>query len=622
MFAHIIPLRRFPRTVHAFDYAVPESLQGQLCIGQIVRIPMRKTHTLGIVAALSETCPYEQVKEIKEIVQETPLLHADDLTYATTLAIRYGVSPSTLILMMLPPKQPRKISKLALPAPRSHGSTQHQLRAERYLHEEERLAYLRTCIAEGPTMIMLPTHEDAEQCLSLLSAYEPVLYTAGMSQKEQFTAWEKIRTQQPQVIIATRSGMLLPVQSCTHLIIDLEHDDDHKAWEGSPRIDVRALLTERAAQLGAIPHLLSPTPSLHAYHAVYRSGAQTQTITSPLTPLRSPIILDLAQERQAHHYGIFSLAAETAMTAVATNKQDDLVIVCSRKGYASAVTCDACGHTPACPTCNFPLVYHQERQTLSCHACAQSLRYRFDCPVHDCSGRLMELRGAGTELVESVARSMLGDVPHHIIRIEGDRALPENLDEETPRILIGTHKVLRAMRPEQTGMVLFADIDTMLTMPEFGSTMRAWHTLMMTRYTVGTDVPIYLQTKFPESTLIRSLAEPDRLYRTELHARLHTAYPPYQRLVRIIITERNKRAAAEHAETLYHAVQPALTKAHEDVTIRPPIELHPPQIRGNWRYGLTIHVPHTQIDAVMQTIYHLLPTRGVVVDLDPITLTG
>ena len=70
--AKIIPLKRMPRNLGGFDYALPESLQEKIAVGQLVIIPLRKTKIVGLVSGLTKG-ESESLKEVDSILTSNPI---------------------------------------------------------------------------------------------------------------------------------------------------------------------------------------------------------------------------------------------------------------------------------------------------------------------------------------------------------------------------------------------------------------------------------------------------------------------------------------------------------------------------------------------------------------------
>ena len=55
------------------------------------------------------------------------------------------------------------------------------------------------------------------------------------------------------------------------------------------------------------------------------------------------------------------------------------IVLYNRRGYAPVVECGDCGAHYSCPSCGVGMVYHQRRQTVTCHYCGYHVRFQPEC---------------------------------------------------------------------------------------------------------------------------------------------------------------------------------------------------------------------------------------------------
>ena len=88
---------------------------------------------------------------------------------------------------------------------------------------------------------------------------------SGLNETEQMAMWSLSSRAIPQVVIATRSGLFVPLPKLGLIIVDEEHDGSYKQSSGW-RYSARDLAIVRAKQAN-VPILLgSATPSLETRH--------------------------------------------------------------------------------------------------------------------------------------------------------------------------------------------------------------------------------------------------------------------------------------------------------------------------------------------------------------------
>ncbi len=101
MIVGVHPLAGFDKLLH---YRVPESLQGSVVVGSLVRIPVVNTLKLGIVGEIGPPLdfPVERLKLIAQLVYPFPALPSDLLGLARWMARYYACGLDLIIETMIP----------------------------------------------------------------------------------------------------------------------------------------------------------------------------------------------------------------------------------------------------------------------------------------------------------------------------------------------------------------------------------------------------------------------------------------------------------------------------------------------------------------------------------------
>lgn len=101
MIVGVHPLAGFDKRLH---YRVPEAWAEQVAIGSLVRVPLGRRHTLGIVGEIGAPTdfPIDRLKGIDEVVYAFPALPADLLELAKWMASYYAAGLDSVIETMLP----------------------------------------------------------------------------------------------------------------------------------------------------------------------------------------------------------------------------------------------------------------------------------------------------------------------------------------------------------------------------------------------------------------------------------------------------------------------------------------------------------------------------------------
>lgn len=590
MIAHILPVKRLPKHCQAFDYTVPAELTSSIVSGQLVTIPFRRSIVFGVVVSVASVdADTSHLKPISSIVHTMPLLSDTHLSLIDTVSHWYGIAPATAAKMLLPPLQKRKLAKITL-APfeaKRKNTARPQSHFFHYTNPIEHQTFLTKSI-HGNTLILVPEVNLIDEVMGLLPASlqsKTMTFHSALSQKELFERWFSIRNNEYHIVIGTRGSVFLPFMKLDTILVDYEHDENHKHWDQAPRFhakDVSYLLNDL---YGATVYLGSFTPSIESYFHAHKKNYIEDTNSQPLKPITEVTIVDMRDERRAKNFNLF---AETVNKAI-HETAGDIFLFINRKGFATSIGCNDCGFKETCPTCKLPLIYHDQDKTLRCHYCGTQKKLLTRCPT--CSSPMVELRGAGTELIETYVRDGMSNRPEYgVTRIDGDQT-HLTFPPTSRRIIVGTEMALHYIRWEQTTLIVFLDIDKQLALPEFRSGDHVWHRIQEVLYRKNPAATFFIQTFHPASLVLRSLKEPDRFYRTELNSRQALGYPPYQYLVRYMYAGPTFADTATEANKLFARLSQKLTTEQKSIILHRPIEMHPHYYRGAYWLVILARLP-------------------------------
>ena len=312
--------------------------------------------------------------------------------------------------MALPPLQKNKIKKMLLKKIKNSqikSDRKTKIAFEQYKDESEHRTQLTKHI-KNRTLVVVPEVnliDEVKQLLPLKLQEKIVVWHSELSEKQQFENWMQIRNQKKEIIIGTRSAIFLPLDGFKSIIIDYEHDENHKHWDQTPPFHIKDIVEK----LNIASTLLSFSPSAATYYHVHKKNYRGNL---KLTIARDAQTVEMHAERLSGNYG--ALAEETKQAI--TDAKQDIFIYVNRLGFATSVGCNDCGHLEECLSCKNALVYHEKTLTLHCHYCRTQKPMILVCPK--CQSSLTKLYGAGTEFIEKEVRRILGaDSPIKKIRL-------------------------------------------------------------------------------------------------------------------------------------------------------------------------------------------------------------
>jgi primosomal protein N' (replication factor Y) len=148
-------------------------------------------------------------------------------------------------------------------------------------------------------------------------------------------------------------------------------------------------------------------------------------------------------------------------------------------------------------------------------------------------------------------------VPHeHVFRLDSDiltsgwrvRSVLRDFASKRPSVLVGTQMVAKGHDFADVTLVIVADADTGLYVPDFRAAERTFQLLTQVAGRAGrAERPgrVLVQTWNPEVPCIRMALERDEkaFYELELNSRERLGYPPFAELIRMVtVAEQSERA--------------------------------------------------------------------------------
>lgn len=588
MIAHIIPIKRMPRTLGLLSYTVPSNLHTRITPGQLVCIPLRKSILYGLVVSVdtsSSIASHTDLKEIASIVNEIPLYSHIQLSLICFMADTYGISYGSAAMLFAPPLQKRKLSEQTWTRtnPETIASTTPIRPTIELISSPESLSSILSTASKG-TVIIVPEIADISYVESHIPSHlSHTTWHSQLSTKEQFTRWFNIRNaDEIDVVIGTRTALFLPYTYLSHMYIYREESVSHKHWEQKPQYLVHDLIPTWMKQYRTNTTFLTYSPRFETY---YEAAKETVTVDSSFFPiLHSPIntfeVIDMCHEKKS---GNIEILAERIQQKILSS-QKDICLYINRKGYATATGCTNCAYISRCERCNMTHSYYASSHTLRCHYCGTSERVPLSCP--DCTQSTLTPYGIGTEQVESYVRQLCKKLPHQIVRIDSTVTDIDAIDPNKPTIYIGTDMLFSHIDWRNVEICVCVQIDDSLLYPDYRATESVWHTVRTIAQYLPKSSAAYIQTYQKDHLLFRSLDEPERLYRTDLRARQAVHMPPYTKLVRLSIGKPTVFSAETEAERVYHMLERILTEQHISGMVSYPFTTSPTFYRG--QHWLTI----------------------------------
>ncbi len=455
---------------------------------------------------------------------------------------------------------------------------------------------IRRVIEQGRQAILLvPEIALATQTLSRLLARLPrvAVLHSGLSDSQRAFYYERIAQGQADVVVGPRSAIFAPTRKLGLVIVDEEHEPSYKQ-DTAPRYHGRDVAVMRGSLAGAAVILGSATPSLESLHNVQTGRYRLLTLPHRVRGLAMPK-LQIVNLRREMTPGKIELLGRTLTLkiAAALDRHEQIILLMNRRGYASYVFCPKCDWILQCDNCTRAMVFHQATQLAMCHYCQHTTHLPECCPA--CKGKLL-LFGFGIQRIEGeLVRKFPGA---RTARMDSDtmtspgqfQKIFEEFGAGEIDILLGTQMVAKGLDFPRVSLVGVVSADTSLTLPDFRAAERTFQLVVQVAGRAGrgqTAGEVVVQTLHEDEPAIRFAATHDYqgFAASELPLRSEMKFPPYSRMVRMIVRHENPTRAAEDADRLGRSVAAVLPP---QILMQGPMPCGVKKIRNLFRYQILL----------------------------------
>jgi primosomal protein N' (replication factor Y) (superfamily II helicase) len=628
-----------------FTYRLPE--ESPAGVGWRASAPFGARTLTGAIVAERPAPPdgVTEIREVKRVVDSRPLFDEKVLALAKWISRMYMCSLGEALSAMLPGgRRETETDEFPLDEePPGYDLAEQQRAAISAITEKGSGSfYLYGVTGSGKTDVFLRaaqhvasqgkgviylvpeialTHQVVRRFSALFKERVAVLHSS-LTPSQRLKEWSRVLDGQVDVAIGARSAVFAPFTRLGLIVIDEEHEGSYKSGT-TPRYHARQVAMHRASQDGAILLMGSATPSLEAWRHIADGKLLALRLPDRLSGGRMPAIqvVDMRKEKGPLSGALLDELGKTR----AEGRQ--AILFLNRRGFSYLFHCRSCGYEMACEHCSVSLTYHKERDQMICHYCGFSTRPISACP--QCGSLDVGYSGYGTEgIEEELARQF----PDTIVRrIDTDamkkkkalrQALADFRDGKT-HVLIGTQMVAKGLDFPGVKLVGIVNADTGFQMPDFRAAERTFCLLLQVSGRAGRALPdgkVLIQTFRPGALPIQMAREGklEDFYAAELETRRELGFPPFSRLIRLVLRGKSREKAQEAAGALGRALETSLAGAAE---ILGPAECPLVKISGNYRYQLILRTTsfggtHARVEAALAG-FRAPSGVFVEVDVDP-----
>jgi primosomal protein N' (replication factor Y) len=304
---------------------------------------------------------------------------------------------------------------------------------------------------------------------------------------------------------------------------------------------------------------------------------------------------------------------------------EQAILLRNRRGYSPLLMCRACGEDFRCEHCGLPQTYHRREAALLCHYCGSRRPVPRSCPA--CQEEALEPIGTGTERVEEELAALFPDVPLAVLdrdavrRTGGAAAVLERFARGDAQVLIGTQMVSKGHHFPQVALAAVLSADTYLGFPDFRAVERTYNLLVQLAGRAGRGERagrVVIQTYNPEHYAIRAALEHDdaAYLREEMRFRRVFHYPPYTRMVQLLMRDKERGKAEAAMAELARALRRHPLAAGVRMSGPAPAPLE--RLRDRWRFQLLLRTASgKRLHDLLEAVLPEKPPVDLVVDVDP-----
>ena len=420
-------------------------------------------------------------------------------------------------------------------------------------------------------LYLVPEIALTTQLISRLKKYfgdTLAVYHSKYSPEQRTEIWKKVikNDSKARVVIGARSSIFLPYNNLGLIIVDEEHENAYKQFNPAPRYHARDSAIFLSSLHKAKTLLGSATPSLESYYNAVTNKYGLVTLNKRYGNVSLPkiIINDLKESvSKKLMNGNFSNILLNNIKKT-FDKKEQVILFQNRRGHSPYLECSSCGFVYQCINCDVSLTYHQATNQLKCHHCGYKEQNNTKCKK--CSNSTILKRGVGTQQVEEDIKTIF---PNIIVkRMDHDSTRKKNSFQEIIsafenndfEILVGTQMLTKGLDFKNVSLVGVINADSLIYFPDFRSQEKCFQLLQQVAGRSGRAKEqgrVVIQTYNPKHDLINKIVKNDYLgmFNEQLNQRFIFNYPPYTRLIKITLKNKDLNKLIKSSNWLSEALR-------------------------------------------------------------------
>lgn len=421
------------------------------------------------------------------------------------------------------------------------------------------------------------------------------VYHSKVAPKKRIEVFNLFAKNKIDVVLGTRSSLFLPAYNLKLIVVDEEHEMSFKQ-EDLPQYQLRdmAVLYGKCWNIPVV--LGSATPSVESMYNCMSGKYQLYRLNNKFYN-DHPVDIELLDMKNTDliEGSISKQLYDAIYERLQANEQ--VLLLVNKKGYSNHLRCVKCGTILQCTNCSVSVTYYKSLKSCKCHYCNEVFRY-FTCTK--CGSNDFLPTGTGSEKVYEILDQLF---PDEVLRLDHDIVTSVKrvdqifnaFERKEKRILVGTNIIAKGLDYPDITLIGVVNIDNMFVLPDFRAEERVFQTLVQFIGRGGRfdkKCKMLIQTYSPENPVFAYVmgGDHDRFYGDLLNKRKQLGYPPFTRLVRVLLTGANHDLCHNLIEKMADELKKNLQK---DDRILGPSVANIMRIKNRFRYHFLIKVKNT-----------------------------
>ncbi|MGY0407233.1 MAG: replication restart helicase PriA, partial [Polaribacter sp.] len=479
-------------------------------------------------------------------------------------------------------------------------------------------------------LFLLPEIALTTQIITRLQVYfgdQISVFHSKYSMNERVEVWNNIleNKHKAQIILGVRSSIFLPFSNLGLIVVDEEHETSYKQFEPSPRYNARDSAIVLAKIHNAKILVGSATPSLESYFNATQKKYGFVELNRRFGNVQLPKIelIDLKEKHRKKEMTRHFSDRMLVLIQEALHAKEQVILFQNRRGFSPVVTCKTCGVSPQCPNCDVSLTYHKFKNELRCHYCNYQRAMPNSCSA--CGSNTLDTKGFGTEQIELELKELFPDFKIGRMDLDttrgkfGYQKIIGAFEAQEIDILVGTQMLSKGLDFKDVSLVGILNADMMLNFPDFRAHERAYQLMVQVSGRAGRSKKqgnVAIQTYNPNHQILQQVSTTNytEMYKEQLQERWQYKYPPYYRLIKIILKHRDYNRVDSGINWLFKALYNSFGEH-----VLGPTEPSVARIRNQYIKNLVIKIPPKQsLENTKNQITKIKNTFEAVKDFRPI----